>query len=130
MKGIILSFVVVVFTVALYGQDIVEDSVQMEGFYSYGQDKSFFFEIKDEDISMAIWLRFDESFEASDSLKNIIDSPHMETGFYIKVLGIKRTGGAFGNFGTMDTEIVVTKLITVNITRTLSGFIDEMNIEE
>ncbi|MEO1053356.1 MAG: hypothetical protein AAFX87_22170 [Bacteroidota bacterium] len=108
-------------TSLVFGQTIIEEEVICEGFFEMGWESSAFYEKTwDNKVLAAVWLNFDDSFQWTDSLTNLFNK-----GGFIKVEGIKRTGGNFGHLGGSDSELVVTRLISIDTTMTIEKFFEE-----
>ena len=98
-------------------QILVEERVQYKGFYEIGWESSAFYrKTSDNFILSPMWLNLD-SLYMNDSLRNILNVDG-----FMKVEGIKRTGGDFGHLGAAASELVVKRLIIIDTTFTLEQF--------
>lgn len=122
MKFKILIFFL--FSLNLYSQSEKEyEIVQIEGFYVFGFETSFFYEKKDEKFLKPVWLEFDKKFIWNDSLKKIFSENNLD-GVYMKVKGYKYNNGNFGHLGSSNSMIILTEIECIEPELTFSKYFD------
>lgn len=122
MKFKILLFFL--FSLNLYSQSKMEyETVQIEGFYVFGFEASFFYEKKDEKFLKPIWLKFDKNFIWNDSLRKIFSENNLD-GVYMEVKGRKYNNGNFGHLGSSKSMIILTEIVCIEPELTFSKYFD------
>lgn len=119
MKKIILSLIVFFCSTAFYAQ-MKEEIVQMEGIYVKTSEVSAFYEQSEGALYSPIWLEFDKTFKLDKKQQNKLFK-YNEKGVFIRVVGVKKTGGEFGNSDEFKAEIVVTKILFIGKNQTLEN---------
>lgn len=117
MKKIIFSFIVLFFSSTFYGQ-MKEEIVQIEGIYLNTSETSSFYEQEDGALYSPIWLEFDKTLKLDKKQQNKLFKYNTK-GVFIRVVGIKKTGGEFGYSDEFKAEIIVTKILFIGKNQTL-----------
>jgi len=129
MKKIMLKIVLFLFSFNLFAQtESNYENVQIEGFYSYGWENSSFYEKIQDKVYPPMWLEFDKNLTLSDSLRKVIFDDNFD-GVFLKIIGRKKNNGNFGHLGASTSMITVTKIIFVDLKKTLKNNFEKKNLK-
>ena len=129
-ETIFIFLIILIRIINLNGQEHKIDSIQLEGYYMHGWENSAFYEIKNNKVYKPIWLLLADSCNSSDSLLTLIYLTEGNKGIYLylKVIGNLKTGGNYGHLGAADSEIIVSKIIKVDTTKTMAKYFKDKRI--
>lgn len=110
-------------------QDIREDSVTLEGYYTSGRGIFTFLVIDSNKNLDPVWLGIHPHYHLSDSIWDLLrhQAPYEQP--YIQVEGILKSGARYGKLGVAEKEVVVTKLVRHDPGNKLNDFVVENSVD-
>src|ERR1051325_9595402 len=114
-----LSLIVsLIASLSVWGQEKIDTLKTYEGYYVCAFETSDFFE---DSHSLPSWMSFDIPIQFVDSLYQKFSSESfyraMSKGVYVKIAGLKKTGGNYGHLGVFPSEIIVRKILAIDTTK-------------
>lgn len=101
-----------------------QEFVELEGYYSGGFEHSNFNVLENDALlNNRMWVWFGDSLYNTPFYDFFSNKHALHHGVYMKIQGNKRWGKRYGHMGAGDSEIVITKIIALDTTRTRWGYI-------
>ncbi len=113
----------------ILAQEIREDSVKLEGYYTSGGGIFRFLVIDSNKNLDPVWLSIHPDYQLNDSIWDLLrhHAPYEQP--YIQVEGILKSGARYGKLGVAEKEVVVFKLVRFDLENKLNDFLDENSID-
>lgn len=110
-------------------QGVREDSVTVEGYYTYGTGIFTFLVIDSNKNLDPVWLSIHPDYQLNDSIWDLLrhQAPYEQP--YIQVKGILKSGARYGKLGVAEKEVVVTKLVRFDTENKLTDFLVENSFD-